>query len=182
VRRGGDPIPEPSEPRLLRLARALLLLCLVGLATHPAHGQEDFLNLFASEFGQLRLRSDYRVTVFPDQPVAGQPAELGLLQQDFTLSVPLFQSPADEWSGAVRVRNQNFATGALLPDTGEAFPDELWNVRIGAGYRHRFGSGWIAALQVTVGSPSDQPRQRRTSSTGRRPGLTAVRVTRTTAR
>jgi hypothetical protein len=142
---------------LWTLGRVLLLLCLVGLATHPAHGQEDFLNLFASEFGQLRLRSDYRVTMFPDQPVAGQPAELGLLQQDFTLSVPLFQSPADEWSGAVRVRNQNFATGALLPDTGEAFPDELWNVRIGAGYRHRFGSGWIAALQVTVGSPSDQP-------------------------
>jgi hypothetical protein len=111
------------------LARALLLLCLVGLATRPARAQEDFLNLFASEFGQLRLRSDYRVTVFPDQPVAGQPAELGLLQQDFTLSVPLFQSPADEWSGAIRVRNQNFATGALLPDTGEAFPDELWNVR-----------------------------------------------------
>jgi hypothetical protein len=139
------------------LAGVLLALCLVGLATRPAHAQEDFLNLFASEFGQLRLRSDYRVTMFPDQPVAGQPAELGLLQQDFTLSVPLFQSPADEWSGAARVRNQNFATGALLPDTGEAFPDELWNVRIGGGYRHRFDSGWVAALQVTVGSPSDQP-------------------------
>jgi hypothetical protein len=25
------------------------------------------------------------------------------------------------------------------------------------GYRHRFGSGWIAALDVTVGSPSDKP-------------------------
>jgi hypothetical protein len=67
--------------------------------------------------------------VFPDQPVAGQPAELGLFQQDFSLSVPLFQSPADKWSRAMCVRNQNFATGALLPDTGEAFPDELWNVR-----------------------------------------------------
>jgi hypothetical protein len=139
------------------VAGVLLLLCLLGLVARPAHAQEDFLDLFSGDFGQLRLRSDYRVTWFPDQPVAGQPAELGLLQQDFSLSGPLLQSPADEWSGSVRVRNQNFATGALLPDTGEPFPDELWNVRIGTGYRHRFDRGWIGALQVTVGSPSDQP-------------------------
>ena len=95
--------------------------------------------------------------MFPDQPVAGQPAELGLLQQDFSLSVPLRQSPTDEWSASVRVRNQEFATGAVLPDTGEPFPDELWNIRFGTGYRHRFESGWIGALDVTVGSPSDKP-------------------------
>jgi hypothetical protein len=60
-------------------------------------------------------------------------------------------------SASVRVRNQEFATGAELPDTGEPFPDELWNVRIGASYRHRFDSGWIGALDVNVGSPSDRP-------------------------
>jgi hypothetical protein len=129
----------------------------VGLAAPPAHAQEEFLSLFAPDLGKLRLRSDYRVTVFPDQPVAGQPAELGLFQQDASLSVPLLQSPTDEWYGSVRIRNQEFATGALLPDTGEPFPDDLWNVRIGTGYRHRFDSGWIGALLVTIGSPSDEP-------------------------
>jgi hypothetical protein len=131
--------------------------CFLGLGALPAHAQGEFLNLFAPELGKLPVRSDYRITVFPDQPVAGQPAELGLLQQDFSLSVPLKQSATDEWYASVRIRNQEFATGAVLPDTEEPFPDELWNIRIGTGYRHRFDSGWIGALNVTVGSPSDKP-------------------------
>jgi hypothetical protein len=115
------------------------------------------MNLFSPELGGAPIRSDYRVTFFPDQPVAGQQAELGLVQQDFSLRGPLRQSVTDELSASVRVRNQEFATGAELPDTGEPFPDELWNVRIGASYRHRFDSGWIGALDVNVGSPSDRP-------------------------
>jgi hypothetical protein len=139
------------------LAGALLGICLVGLGTPQARAQEEFLNLFAPELGAVPLRSDYRLTVFRDQPVAGQPAELGMFQQDFSLSAPLRQSPTDEWYASARVRKQEFATGAVLPDTGEPFPDELWNVRVGTGYRHRFDSGWIGGVNVTVGSPSDRP-------------------------
>ena len=138
------------------LVWALAVACVLSLGA-PAAAQEEFQNLFAPELGKLLIRSDYRITTFPDQPVAGQPAELGLLQQDFSLSLPLHQSATDEWYASFRVRNQEFATGAVLPDTGEPFPDELWNVRIGTGYRHRFESGWIGALDVTVGSPSDKP-------------------------
>jgi hypothetical protein len=131
--------------------------CLLGLVALPADAQEELTNLFAPELGELPIRSEYRVTYFPDQPVEGQNAELGLVQQDFTLSVPLLQSITNEWSASARLRNQEFATGAVLPDTGEPFPDELWNVRIGTSYRHRFDSGWIGALNVNVGSPSDEP-------------------------
>lgn len=133
------------------------MVCLTGLAAPPAHAQQEFLNLLAPELGNLPVRSDYRITTFPDQPVARQSAELGWLQQDFSLSVPLRQSPTDEWYASLRVRNQEFATGAVLPDTGERFPDELWDIRIGTGYRHRLDSGWISAFDVTVGSPSDRP-------------------------
>ena len=133
------------------------MVCLTGLTTPPAHAQQEFLNLLAPELGNLPVRSDYRITTFPDQPVARQSAELGWLQQDFSLSVPLRQSPTDEWYASLRVRNQEFATGAVLPDTGERFPDELWDIRIGTGYRHRLDSGWISAFDVTVGSPSDRP-------------------------
>jgi hypothetical protein len=132
-------------------------LGLGGLGVLPAHAQEEFLNLFSPELGKLPIRSDYRITVVPDQPVAGQPAELGLIQHDFSLGVPLLQSATDEWAALVRVRKQEFATGAVFPDTGEPFPDDLWNVRIGTTYRHRFDSGWLGALDITVGSPSDRP-------------------------
>jgi hypothetical protein len=107
--------------------------------------------------GKQKLTSDYRLMVFPDQPVIGQPAELGMLQHDFSLSAPLRQGAADEWSASVRLRYQELATGAILPDTGEPFPDELWNVRFGTAYRHRFDSGWIGALNLNLGSPSDRP-------------------------
>ena len=105
----------------------------------------------------MLIRSDYRITWVPDQPVSGQPAELGMLQQDFSLTGPLVQSANNEWYASFRIRNQEFATGAILPDTQEPFPDELWNIRFGTGYRHRFESGWIGGLDVTVGSPSDKP-------------------------
>jgi hypothetical protein len=119
--------------------------------------QEEFLNLANPELGKILVRSDYRITWYPDQPVSGQPTELGLFQQDFSLAGPLYQSARDEWYASLRIRNQQYDTGAILPDTREGFPDELWNIRLGTGYRHRFESGWIGALEVTVGSPSDRP-------------------------
>jgi hypothetical protein len=129
----------------------------LSIAALPAYGQEEFLNLLNPEFGQLHLRSDYRFTYFPDEPVAGQHADLGFTQHDVTLDAPLYQGAADEWAASFRLRAQEFDTTAVFPDSGEPFPDELWNIRFGTSYRHRFDSGWIAALTLTIGSPSDEP-------------------------
>jgi hypothetical protein len=115
------------------------------------------LDLFSPELGKLPVRSDYRLTYFPDQPVQGQPAELGWIQQDFSLYTPIWQNTSDEWGASVRVRYQDYSTGAVFPDSGEPFPDDLWNIRFGTTYRHRFESGWIGVLDVNVGSPSDRP-------------------------
>ena len=73
-----------AVPRWTGLVWALAVAGVLSLGA-PAAAQEEFRNLFAPELGKLLIRSDYRVTTFPDQPVAGQPAELGLLQQDFSL-------------------------------------------------------------------------------------------------
>ena len=43
------------------------------------------------------------------------------------------------------------------PDTGERFPGELWDVRVGASYRHKFENDWIGAANLTIGSLSDKP-------------------------
>jgi hypothetical protein len=142
--------------RSSRLGLVLGAAWLLGLVT-PAHGQEELLDLLGPQLGKLPIRSDYRITYFLDQPVANQPTELGLVQHDGTLSGPLWQSADDEWSASLRVRAQEFETRAVLPDTREPFPDELWNIRFGLSYRHRLESGWIGGGHVTVGSPSDQP-------------------------
>jgi hypothetical protein len=107
--------------------------------------------------GQAPLRAGYRLSWFPDERVAGQPTTLGYVQQDFSLGFPLWQNCTDEWTGLVSVRGELFNTGAILPDTRQPFPDELWNIRFGTTYRHLFDNGWIAGGTVTVGTASDQP-------------------------
>jgi hypothetical protein len=54
------------------------------------------------------------------------------------------------------VRFEDFSTDAVLPD-GRPFPDELWDVSVGAAYRRRFDNGWIGGVRVSLNSPSDEP-------------------------
>jgi hypothetical protein len=122
----------------------------------PAAG--GFAPFFNPVVGQAPFRADYRATWFPSEPVSAQPANLGYWRQDFAVSFPLWQAAGcDEWSGFVNVRTELFQTQAVLPDTRQPFPDELWDVRFGATYRHLFDNGWIAGGTVSVGSASDKP-------------------------
>jgi hypothetical protein len=107
--------------------------------------------------GHVPYRADYRLTWFADEPVRGQSTNLGYTQHDFSLAFPLWQGCADEFSASVHVRGEIFHTGAVLPDTGQPFPDELWNIRFGTTYRHQFDNGWITGGTVSVGSASDKP-------------------------
>ena len=107
--------------------------------------------------GHLPVRIDYRTTWFPDEQVKGQGVNLGYSQQDFSVSLPVWQDSANDWSVSAHVREESFHTGAILPDTHQPFPDELWNVSFGATYRHQFDNGWISGASVNVGSASDQP-------------------------
>jgi hypothetical protein len=108
--------------------------------------------------GRAPLRADYRATWFPSEPVSGQPTSLGYVQQDFSVTFPLWQNgTTDEWSASAHVRNEIFQTHAILPDTRQPFPDDLWNVRFSTTYRHLFDNGWIGGGSVSVGSASDRP-------------------------
>jgi hypothetical protein len=80
-----------------------------------------------------------------------------MLQQDLAIRAPVWQDSCNEWTFQTNVRNESFRTGAVLPDTGQPFPDELWNIRFGTTYRHLFDNGWIAGGTVNFGSASDKP-------------------------
>jgi hypothetical protein len=107
--------------------------------------------------GQLLYHADYRVTWFPDESVAGQGTRLGYVQQDFLTQIPICQDSCNEWSATARVRAELFHTGAILPDTRQPFPNDLWNIGLGTAYRHLFDNGYIGGLNVSVGSASDKP-------------------------
>ncbi len=126
-------------------------------AGSAASARGPFSIFSSADVGHLPYRADYRGTWFPDEEVKGQPTNLGFVRQDLTLSCPIWQCAPDEWSVSAHVRNEIFHTGAVFPQTGQAFPEELWNLNFGTTYRHLFDNGWVAGGTVSVGSASDQP-------------------------
>jgi hypothetical protein len=107
--------------------------------------------------GHVPYSAVYRVTWLPDESVRGQDAHFGLVSQDASVRFPFWQSDRDELSGTVHVRAQLIHTGAILPNTDQPFPDQLWDVRLGATYRHLFDNGWIAGGSFNFGSASNEP-------------------------
>lgn len=134
---------------------AALLAAVLGAGPDPAGAQLQAF--FSPELGRLMGRAEYRITHYPDQPVAGQGTGLGMTEHRGSFFTPLVQGPTDELALGGRVRLQEFATGAVLPDSGLAFPGELWEIRVEPAYRHRFASGWIAGAVAALGSASDRP-------------------------
>ena len=99
----------------------------------------------------------YKALWLPDQAVANQAAHLGMEQQELSLRVPIWKDGPDAILFSTRVRWENFQTDAILPDTGQPFPADLWNVNFGTSYFHRFDNGYLGGASVNLGSASDQP-------------------------
>lgn len=100
----------------------------------------------------------YSAVLTPRQPLDGQPGRgLSLLRQDAATGFPLWIDGPNVVIGSLGVRNTQFDTDAVLPDSGRDFPDQLWDVRVGATYVRTLGDGWVAGAGVSVGSPSDRP-------------------------
>jgi hypothetical protein len=141
-----------------RSVRAALFVVAIALArATPAEAQAELLQWVDPTLGKMMGRGDYRIQLYSDERVDGQPTRLDLTQQNFTLVTPLFQSSTDELAMSARLRHQNYDTEARLPDSGQRLPEELWDARAGVSYRHKFANDWILGGSLTVGSASDQP-------------------------
>ncbi len=118
-------------------------------------------------FGQRSAPFSYRVTWFPTVPVSGQNANFTMLDQNLLVMVPLrmmpsqegspISSPADGWMLSAGVRNRSIQTEAILPNTGQPYPDELWNVKMGLMYFRKLDNDWSWGGGVNFGSASDRP-------------------------
>ena len=106
---------------------------------------------------QLPPRGEYGLTRYPAAPAGRPPTDFSVTQHRLSLAAPLAQDARDEWWASATLRLQQIDTRAVLADTGDPFPDELWDARLGLTYRHRFENSWIAGGNLTVGSPSDRP-------------------------
>ena len=132
----------------------LAVLILIARST-PA--QDNPSVWMSSQLGQVKLQTDYHFTTSFNEPVARQRRKMHMMQHNFRFAFPLKQSDRYEWTLRTSVRALDLDTNARLPDTWDRFPSELWDVRLGTSYRHKFDNDWIAGGDLTIGSPSDRP-------------------------
>ncbi|HLY08463.1 MAG TPA: hypothetical protein VKW04_04055 [Planctomycetota bacterium] len=121
-------------------------------AQHDPSRLEDLLSDHPSEY-----RARAGMTMYAEEPVRGQTTDFALLEEDFSASALLWKDDVEDLRLSAGVRHQGIRTGAILPDTGIPFPDDLWNVNVGLTYRYLFESGLVLGGSVGVGSASDDP-------------------------
>ncbi len=99
----------------------------------------------------------YSALWFPKVPVGGQATDLQIIGENLSFTHPLWKDPLNALSLTGGVRNQLFDTNAILPDTGQPLPAELWGVNLGLRYSRQLNDGWITGGGVSIGSASDHP-------------------------
>jgi len=101
----------------------------------------------------------YRATWYPSTRISNSsvPYDLGLVRQNLSASYPIWRKDGDTILLSASVRNTLFSTDAILPDTQQLFPQQLWNINTGLMHIHKFENGWTSGLRGTFGSASDKP-------------------------
>jgi hypothetical protein len=99
----------------------------------------------------------YRAFWFPNEPVKGQPANWALVGQDFSLACPLWVDLPNMLMVTAGVRNRLIDTDAILPDTHQPYPSELWDAQVGLMYMRKLSGDRMLGGGVSVGSASDHP-------------------------
>lgn len=139
------------------IGRFGLALCLVLLLPGLAAAQAELQSLLSSDLDRQMPRADYRILYYSNERVANQPTHLGFTDHRVSLTLPLWGDSRDSATFFTNADLEDFRTKAVLPDSGRRFPGELWDVRLGGTYRHKFDNNWIGGASLTVGSASDKP-------------------------
>jgi len=134
-----------------------ILLPLAWISVPPAGAAEELPALLHPELGKVRTKISWEGTAYPSRRIDQTGGDFASFRQDVSLLVPIRQNSSDEWTAAATIRHDGIETEATLPDTGERFPADLWDMRFGAGYRHRHDDGRISGGFFSLGSASDKP-------------------------
>jgi hypothetical protein len=95
----------------------------------------------------------------PATDVVGQPATLGMNAQFARVAAPLVPPREGEplWIGIGRFGRLELATEAILPDSNQPVPEQLWLVETGVTHIRPLASGGTLGGTFLFGSASDQP-------------------------
>ena len=99
----------------------------------------------------------YTVTWFPTVHVVDQPTNFQEINESLSFTHPLWSDERNSISLTGGVRNVTLDTDAVLPDTGQIVPEDLWNVNLGLRFAHQYDNGWMTNGMLSIGSASDHP-------------------------
>ena len=148
----GEPAPAICPP--IELPAAPPIVAIPDSVFSGVGGRGD---LFRAMWGPPKTRLGYKAIWFPEEDVIQQATHFGYVDQGVSFSAPLWHNDVNVWSFNLGVRSEIFSTDAILPDTHQPFPVELWNIRFGTSFRHDFANGWSEVSSVSLGSASDKP-------------------------
>ena len=93
----------------------------------------------------------------PRQRIKDQPGGLEWSGYETDFFVPVSQDCEEEWALTGDFSLADVRTEAVLPDSGTAFPDRLWDIELGLLHRRLLANRWTLGMNVSVSSPSDRP-------------------------
>lgn len=99
----------------------------------------------------------YKVLWFPSVSLEGQQGTWGLVGQDFAFMAPLYMGPPNIVLLTGGVNNRLISTNAVMPDSHQPYPDNLWDVRLGLTYIRQLTEGRSLTCGINIGSASDRP-------------------------
>lgn len=104
-----------------------------------------------------RIAFNYSALWAPSESVKNQDADLGLVRQNGGISFPLWFGENQSLFGGIGIQNILFQTNAILPDSKQPFPDNLWDIRGSLVYIKRYSNDWSTVLIGSIGSTGDRP-------------------------
>ena len=135
----------------------LAALCMALVSGSSVQGQVGLENLGRPFRGQQKTHMSFDTGVYGAQDVGGQHSDMSWTDYRLRGSVPITQKEDFEWAIGSNLTARDISTAAVLPDTGGAFPECLWDVSLSSSTRSRLEEGRVIGTHVKVGSASDRP-------------------------
>lgn len=140
-----------------RKSLAGLMLISIVWGGGSALGQDDWGKWISPQMGKLKLDARYDTDSYFNTNVSKNRSRLHMTEHDLRIDLPLWQDDRQELALNTRVGITHFDGELTFPDTWDHFPDELYELWLGATYRRLLDNGWIVGGNLTIGSPSDKP-------------------------
>lgn len=139
------------------LNRIALGMFLAGCCAISAYAQSDIMFWLDPNLDDFHVHAEYEGAFHLEDDLEDYPGDLDMNQHDLRLAVPLYKDDDHFFAVSTSLGYWDVDSDSPLPDTGAAFPGDLYDIDFSLNYFHYFDNGWTAGGILSAGSPSDEP-------------------------